>query len=76
MSWLNCCIARGEVVSGGEKERDWLIAPGGEVPQTQRELISFLLRPGGQPWATHFWQQLLLISVLILSVLSHLRRAG
>lgn len=39
MSWLNCCPARGYAVFGGESERDWLMAPEGEVPQAQRELI-------------------------------------
>lgn len=40
MSWLSCCTARGDMVSGGEQERDRLMAPDGEVPQTQRGLIS------------------------------------
>lgn len=40
MSWLSSCTARADSMSGGESERDWLVALEGEVPQTQRELIS------------------------------------
>lgn len=62
MSWLSCCIARGDQCLGRTGES---LAAGSEgaVPQTQRAELRLL--PQRCPLATHFWQQLVLVSALI-----------